>query len=74
MASGARSLSDFARTAMFEKIETLRAPRLTLDGDLSTLCKALGDLDGSLREASKRICRILGPVSSERTTIAGTDG
>ena len=66
-ASGARSLSEFARSAMFDKIGALRAPRLTLDGDLSTLGKALGELDVSLRETSKRICRMLGPVSTEST-------
>jgi len=67
MCSGARSLSEFARTAVFDRIEALRAPRLTLHSDLSTLGKALGELDVSLQEASKRICRLLGPVRTERT-------
>jgi hypothetical protein len=66
MASGSRSLSEFARTAVFEKIEALSAPRLTLHSDLDTLARALGELDVALREASKRICRLLGPVGTER--------
>lgn len=68
--SGARSLSEFARAAVFDKIEALRAPRLTLHSDLSTLGKALGELDVALREASNRICRMLGPAGTGR---AGMD-
>ena len=62
--SGARSLSEFARAAVFDKIEVLRAPRLTLHSDLSTLGKALGELDLALREASNRIRRMLGPAGT----------
>jgi hypothetical protein len=66
MGSGARSLSEFARTAVFDRIEALSAPRLTLHSDLNTLGKALGELDVALREASRRISRLLGPVGTER--------
>ena len=64
--SGARSLSEFARTAVLDRIDALSAPRLTIHSDLSTLSKALGELDVALRETSKRICRLLGPVGSEQ--------
>ena len=64
-ASGARSLSEFARSALFEKVEELSAPRWTLHSDLNTLGKALGELDAALRGASRKICRILGPSGAE---------
>lgn len=72
--SGARSLSEFARAAILDRIEALSAPRLTIHSDLSTLGKALGELDVALREASKRICRLLGPVGTERAEKGAETG
>src|SRR5215471_13964661 len=59
--SGARSVSEFVRLAVLEKVEMLGARRVTFSGDLTTLGKTLGDLDDMLREASKSIRRLLGP-------------
>lgn len=63
--SGARSLAEFSRAAAFDQVAALMAPSLTLNRDLSTLGKALGDLDVALRAASERINRLLGPADSE---------
>lgn len=60
--SGARSLSEFSREAIFDKVDALNARSWGLNRDLNTLAKELGDLDDALREASARISRLLGPV------------
>jgi len=60
-ASGARSLSAFARDAVLGQVRALQAPAVTLSGDLTTLTRALTDVDAALQEASKRIRRVLGP-------------
>lgn len=62
--SGARSLAEFSRTAIFDKVAALSAPSLGLNRDLSTLGKALAELNCALREASSRINRLLGPVDT----------
>jgi hypothetical protein len=59
--SGARSVSEFVRIAVLEKVQTLGARRVTFSGDLNTLGKTLGALDDLLHEASKNIRRLLGP-------------
>ena len=59
--SGARSLAEFARGAIFEKVQMLGAPRFSLNSDLTTLGKALAELDAALVETSVRIRRLLGP-------------
>ncbi len=63
--SEARSLSSFARRAVLEKVRTIEAPSRTLSGDLATLAKTLAELDGALRDVSKRIRRVLGLAESE---------
>jgi len=70
-ASGARSVSEFVRLAVLEKIQMLGARRVTFSGDLNTLGKTLSDLDALLREASKNIRRLLGPAGAGD---AGDDG
>jgi len=60
-ASGARSLSAFARDAVLGQVRALQAPAVTLSGDLTTLTRALTEVDNALQEASKRIRRVLGP-------------
>ena len=60
--SAARSLSGFARDAIFEKVQRVGSPRFDLSGDLVTLSKTLEQLDDALREASNRIRRLLGPT------------
>jgi hypothetical protein len=61
--AGSRSLSAFARGAVLDKVNSLRAPSMTLSGDLATLTKLLAQLDAALQETSKRIRRVLGPAS-----------
>src|SRR3954470_8552233 len=65
VASGARSISEFVRLAVLEKVQTMSARRVTFSGDLNTLGKTLGDLDDLLHEASKNIRRLLGPAGEE---------
>ena len=64
--SGARSVSEFVRLAVLERVETLGARRVTFSGDLNTLGKTLGELDELLREASKSIGRLLGPSHGDK--------
>lgn len=63
--SEARSLSSFARRAVLEKVRTMESPSRTLSGDLATLAKTLAELDGALRDVSKRIRRVLGLTEPE---------
>jgi hypothetical protein len=60
LTSGARSVSDFARAAVLHHVRTLGAPEGTLSGDLATLSTALSELDGALRDVSRRIHDVLG--------------
>jgi hypothetical protein len=63
--SGARSISDFARAAVRQNVESLRVPATTLSGDLITLSRALSQLDAELDEVRARIRSVLGPTGSE---------
>ena len=63
--SGARSLSEFSRDAILDRVKALDAPTLALTRDLNTLGKELGELDLALRDARSHIARLLGPASSE---------
>ena len=56
----ARSISEFARTAVLHRIEAHRSQKVSLGEDLTTLSLHLGELDGALRELSGRISRVLG--------------
>ena len=61
MNSGARSISEFARTAVLQKIQQAESARPgTLSGDLATLSDRLSDLDASLEEMRKKIRTVLG--------------
>ncbi len=61
---GTRSLSEFARLAIFDKVEALSSRSLLLNRDLNTLANQLGGLDEALRKASSRIGLLLGPVGT----------
>jgi uncharacterized protein (DUF1778 family) len=63
--AGTRSLSEFARSAIFDKVEALSSRSLVLNRDLNTLASQLGGLDEALREARSRISLLLGPVGAE---------
>ena len=60
VASGARSIADFARASVLHTAQRMDSPSATLSGDLSTLSKSLGELDASLNEIRKRIRGVLG--------------
>lgn len=60
VASGARSIADFARASVLHTAQRMDSPTATLSGDLSTLSKSLGELDASLSEIRKRIRGVLG--------------
>ena len=60
VASGARSIADFARASVLHTAQRTDSPTATLSGDLTTLTKSLGDLDASLSEIRKRIRGVLG--------------
>jgi hypothetical protein len=64
MESGARSLADFARAAVLQKMQSLRTPAGTITGDLMTLSKGLRQLDSSLGHLRKQIRGLIGPVAS----------
>jgi hypothetical protein len=61
MASGARSIAEFARASVLQRAQMLEAKPGNLSGDLTTLSEALGQLDASLIEMQKRIRSVLGP-------------
>jgi hypothetical protein len=60
METGARSIADFARAAVLQKVQTSSVPVGNLAGDLTTLTKELRDLDLTLNEMRKRIRAVLG--------------
>ena len=60
VASGARSIADFARASVLHTAQRMDSPTATLSGDLTTLSKSLGELDASLSEIRKRIRGVLG--------------
>lgn len=64
--SGARSISEYARSAVMERIQSAGEADGTLSGDLKTISKALRELDNSLRDVSKRIRGVLGSVRGEQ--------
>jgi hypothetical protein len=61
---GSRSIAEFARAAVMQKVEMLHVPPGTLSGDLTTVSKGLRDLDLVLAEMRKRIRGLLGPAGS----------
>lgn len=66
--SGARSIADFARAAVLQRVQMSSTPAVDLPGDLATLSKRLQDLDVTLMSMRKRIRAVLGPVSSRLGT------
>ena len=64
LASGARSLADFARLVVLQRAEAGDHRSGTLQGDLTALSKALGELDVALDLARKIIRDLLGPSAN----------
>jgi hypothetical protein len=70
IASGARSISDFARESVLHGIETRRGGRAFLGDDLATLSFRLEELDSALKNLSDLIARVLG--SREEKVLHGS--
>lgn len=76
---GIRSISDLSRSAVMHRVLALSGPQGSLTGDLSTLTKALRELDVLLREVRSRIRLVLGDTipaseqSVEREERSGND-
>jgi len=68
IAAGASSISEFARLAVLDRARMVSGPRITITGDLTTLGKALSDLDIVLHDASTRIRKVLGIAVSEASS------
>ncbi len=62
--SEVRSISEFARSAVVDRVAVLSAPRGLLTADLSTLSLQLSELDKLLGNLRTRIHQILGTVDS----------
>jgi hypothetical protein len=73
VAAGTRSLSEFARLAVFDKVEALSSRSLVLNRDLNTLATQLGGLNEALRQASSRISLLLGPSGTGPATEEPSD-
>lgn len=59
----ARSISEFARSAVLQRVEAQNGKKMPLGDDLSTLTLHLGELDGAVRELCECISRALGSVN-----------
>ena len=58
-----RSISEFARDAVLQRMEISNRPAMSLGEDLATLGMHLGELNDALKELSGRISRVLGGKS-----------
>jgi len=65
-AEGARSLSEFARTAILQFINARTGTRGSLTGDLTALGEQLEQIDDVIKDLSTRIERVLGKTHSEQ--------
>jgi hypothetical protein len=62
--NGARSLSEFTRAAVLEKMGAVDHPTALLSLDLSTIARELRELDDAMKDLSQKIGRVLGPDRS----------
>lgn len=58
--TGARSLSEFTRAAVLEKMGAVDHPTALLSLDLSTIARELRELDDGMKDLSNKIERVLG--------------
>jgi hypothetical protein len=58
--TGARSLSEFTRAAVLEKMGAVDHPTALLSLDLSTIARELRELDDAMKDLSNKIERVLG--------------
>lgn len=57
---GARSVSDYARSAVLARMMIHKASRFSLGDDLATLGSRLEEIDRALQELSRTIGRVMG--------------
>lgn len=57
---GARSVSDYARSAVLARMMIHRASKFSLGDDLATLGTRLEEIDKALQELSRTIARVMG--------------
>jgi hypothetical protein len=69
--TGARSIAEFARGAVLERVQFARQRPGTLSGDLASLSRALAELDVMLVEARKIIRTVLGNVHTDHRDGSG---
>jgi hypothetical protein len=58
--TGARSLSEFTRAAVLEKMGAVDHPTALLSLDLSTIARELRELDEAMKDLSQKIEKVLG--------------
>jgi hypothetical protein len=63
--SEVRSISEFARTAVVDRLAMMNAPRGLLSADLATLNHQLSEVDKVLAELRSRIGQVLGTAGAE---------
>jgi hypothetical protein len=76
--SGTRSISEFARSMVLERMRSEGPGWRSLGDDLATIVRELGELDDNLKQLSERIQRLLGtgdptkkaPARDERVTVS----
>jgi hypothetical protein len=71
IAANARSVSEFSRLAVLQRIQALGAPSGNLSGDLTLLSKSLVDLDLALGDIRKKLRVVLGPANDAEGQAAG---
>jgi len=64
--TGARSVSDFTRTAVLQEMKKQSSPSSIWAQDLAELGHQLDDLDQALSEMKQVIRRVLGPKAAGR--------
>lgn len=61
MKSVSRSISDFARAAVLERMKVHGSSAMLIGDDLASISSRLLELDGALIDLSKKIGKMLGP-------------
>ena len=64
---GARSVSDYARSAVLARMMIHKGSRLSLGDDLTTLGSRLEEIDRALQDLSRTIGRVMGTNSGKDT-------
>ena len=73
-AEGWRSLSEFARAAVMQRVQARRTKTVSLGEDLLTLSAKLEELDSALTSLSGHIRRVLGSNGNKERRSLASDG